>query len=141
MAGTVVNDVVKLGDWEKSGWLQTSAKKGRSTFIFGSKKYASTNKEEVTVFFTSNTAFLVISNAHTEDEDLWSAEEFIPVIKSSITGNFPFDMEEYVAVIDSGEDECLATILEEYGIVEHKEDIEAHLRDVRPYGEETDINL
>lgn len=140
MAGIVENNIVKM-EWQKDGWLETSSKKKPSAFIFASQKYDSTVKGEVTVFFTPLTAFLFISDAGTADEDMWNAEELIPVIKGNLSGNFPFDLEEYVAVIDSGEDKCLTSVLEKYGIVDAKEDIEARMRDIRPYGDEKIITL
>lgn len=142
MAGVVVNNVVKM-EWEKSGWLQTSAKKGKSTFIFASKDYDSSIPElgVVTVFFTAETAFLIVTEPGTDDEDVWTAEDFIPVIKKNLGGNFPYDLEEYVPVIASGDDECIADKLERYGLTEYKADIEARLADVAPYGVEEELNL
>lgn len=140
MAGIVENNIVKM-EWQKDGWLQTSSKKKPSAFIFASQTYPSTVKGEVTVFFTSLTAFLFVSDAGTDDEDMWNAEELISAIKGNLTGNFPFDLDEYVAVIDSGEDNCIMSVLERYGIVDAKEDIEARMLDIRPYGFEQTVTL
>ena len=137
MAGIVENNVVHM-EWQQSGWLETSTRKGKkpAVFIFASQTYPSTVHGEVTVFFTAHTAFVIES-----DEGLWSAEEFIPVVKGNMGGNFPYDLDEYVSIIDSGGTSCKQAVLEKYGIVDAKEDIEARLNDVSPYGIETDYNL
>lgn len=141
MAGIVENNVVKM-EWEKDGWLQTSAKKGKkSTFILASQKYESTNKGEISVIFTASTAFLFVDGAGTADEDIWTAEDLIATVKSDMPGNFPYSLEQYVPVIDSGEEECKASVLEEYGLVAFKEDIEARMKDVAPFGFEEDLKL
>ena len=44
MAGIVENNVVKM-EWSKDGWLQTSAKKGKPTFILASKDYTNADGE------------------------------------------------------------------------------------------------
>lgn len=138
----VVNNIVKL-EWEKSGWLQAkgSAVNPDGTFIFASKDYESTVKGTVTVFFNANSAFLWVSDAHTDEEDMWNASELKNWCKKNIDGSFPMMYDECVEIIQSGEDECVDAILEEYGIVEHKADIEARQRDLRPFGEEFDLKL
>lgn len=133
MGNIVENNVVHM-EWQKSGWLQTSGRNKQSAFIFASQDYDAEDGSKVTVFFTAQTAFIVYS----EDEGLWSAEEFIPVIKKNMSGGFPYNLEEYVAVIDSGETTCIQSVLERFGIAAHKEDIEARLADVAPYGYETE---
>lgn len=141
MAGIVENNVVKM-EWEKDGWLQTSAKKGKkSTFILASKKYDSSNKGEISVIFTASTAFLFVDGAGTADEDIWTAEDLIATVKSDMPGNFPYSLEQYVAVIDSGEEECKMSVLEEYGLVAYKKDIEARMKDIAPFGFEEDLKL
>lgn len=132
----VINDVVKM-EWQSEGWLQTSAKRGKSIFIFASQKYQSTTHGEVSVFFAPTTAFLMVDG----DGTPWSAESLIPIIKKEYTSSFPFDYEEYTAIIDSGEEECSVSVLEKYGLVDAKEDIEARMRDIMPYSEESIINL
>ena len=141
MAGIVENNVVKM-EWEKSGWLQTSAKGGKkSTFILASKDYESTNKGMITVFFTATTAFLFMDGAGTADEDIWTASDLINTIKADMPGNFPYSLEQYYAVIESGDEHCRMNVLEAYGLVDYKEDIEARMKDVAPFGYEEDLKM
>ena len=133
----VENNVVKM-EWQKEGWLQT--KKGTGAFIFASQVYETETRGKVTVFFNPSTAYLFVTDAHTENEDLWSAEDLIPVLKKEYTYLFPFNVQEYVPVIESGETECRADILEEYGLTPFKADIEARLNDVRPFGDEVAVS-
>lgn len=137
MGELVVNNIVKM-EWQKSGWLQTSSAKGkRPVFIFASHVYDSSIPElgKVTVYFTATTAFLIES-----DEGLWSAEELIPVVKKDFGGTFPYDLDEYVPIIYSGEEDCSVSVLEKYGLLEHQKDIEARMKDVAPYGVEEDFS-
>lgn len=129
--------------WEKSGWLQTSSKRGNGVFIFASHDYKSTREDlgTVSVFFVPDTAFPFISNYGSCDEDMWSAAELIAAMKKERQGNFPHAMEEYVPVIASGETECTLGILEEYGLLDYKDDIEARLQDIVPFGYEEDVTL
>ena len=138
----VENNIVKM-EWEKSGWLQTKASgsNANGTFIFASKDYESTVKGTVTVFFNADMAFLWASDAHTDEEDMWNASELKDWCKKNIDGSFPDMYDECVEVISSGESECIAEILEEYGITQHKADIEARMQDVRPFGEEREVKL
>ena len=137
----VENNVVKM-EWEKSGWLQTKASGHLSSaFIFASKEYASPVKGTVTVFFNADVAFLWVSDAHSDSEDMWNASELKEWCKTEMDGSFPEMHAEYVELISSGEDTCIDAILEEYGLTEHKADIEARLQDVRPFGEEYEIKL
>ena len=137
----VENNVVKT-EWEKSGWLQTSARGGKkSTFILASKDYESSTKGTITVFFTATTAFLFMDNMGTADEDIWTAADLIGTIKADMPGNFPYSLEQYVAIIESGDETCNMSILESYGLVEFKEDIEARMKDVAPFGYEEDLKM
>lgn len=138
----VENNIVKM-EWDKAGWLQTKASgmNKNGTFIFGSKDYESTVKGTVTVFFNADMAFLWASEAHTDEEDMWNASELKDWCKQNLDGAFPDMYDECVVVINSGDDECIDEVLEEYGIAEHKADIEARLQDVRPFGEEKEVNL
>ena len=47
---------------------------------------------------------------------LWNAKEFLSAVKDNIGGSFPYDLEEYVPVIESGEEYCKDFVLEEWGI-------------------------
>lgn len=139
--GFVENNVVKM-NWEKSGWLQPTVRGSKkSIFVMASQRYNSTTKGVVDVFFTSTTAFLFVDDAGTADEDIWTAEDLIATIKSDMPSNFPYGCEQYVPVIDSGEDVCIASVLETYGLVEFKDDIEARMKDVAPFGYEEDAKL
>ena len=133
----VVNNEVKM-QWLQSGWYQLKSRgKTPGAFVFASQPYPSTKAAtggEVTVFFTATTAFLIVS-----DEGAWNAKEFLSAVKDNIGGSFPYDLEEYVPVIESGEEYCKDFVLEEWGIVDAKADIEARLRDIAPYGEEREF--
>lgn len=132
----VENNAVKM-EWEKSGWLQ--AKNG--SFIFGSVTYPSQTKGEVTVFFTPDTAFLWISDAGTDAEDMWNASELKSWCKESLDGSFPHCYSEYVPVIASGDETADDHTLELYGIAEHKADIEARMADLEFYRGSKMINM
>lgn len=135
----VENNIVKM-EWQKDGWLQTKASgRSKGVFIYASQVYPSTVKGEVTVFFNADMAWIWASDAHTEEEDLWNAKELKSWVKSNLDGSFPDMYDECVEVISSGEDECIMDVLEEYGIVDAKEDIEKRVQDVRPFGYETTI--
>lgn len=138
--GFVENNIVKM-QWDKAGWLQPKAKGTKKrVFIFGSQNYQSTNKGLISVFFTATTAFLFVDERGSEDEDIWTAEDLIATYKQSPIPEF-LNCEQYVAVIDSGEATCNASVLEEFGLVEFKEDIEARMKDVAPYGYEEDMKM
>lgn len=130
----VVNNEVKM-QWLKSGWYQRKSRgKTPGAFVFASQTYPSAKGEDITVFFTATTAFLIVS-----DEGAWNAKEFLSAVRDDIGGSFPYDLEEYVPVIESGEEFCKDFVLEEWGIMDAKADIEARLRDIAPYGEERDF--
>lgn len=138
--GFVENNIVKM-QWDKAGWLQPKARgTKKSVFIFGSQNYQSTNKGLISVFFTATTAFLFVDERGSEDEDIWTVEDLIATYKQSPIPEF-LNCEQYVAVIDSGEATCNASVLEEFGLVEFKEDIEARMKDVAPYGYEEDMKM
>lgn len=137
----VINDTVKL-EWQKAGWLQTAARKGKKpTFIMASQNYESTKYGTLSVCFTATTAFLFVDGAGTSEMDIWSAEDLIATLKEDMPGNFPYSLEQYVPIIASGEDNCLEGVLEEYGLEAHKEDIERRMKDVAPFGYETDFKM
>lgn len=139
--GFVENNIVKM-QWDKAGWLQPKVKKTKKeVFVFGSQTYASTNgKGTVTVFFVPDSAFIFVDNRGADDEDIWTAEDLIDYYKSEPTSDFSM-FEQYAPIIASGELECYASVLEEFGLVDYKADIEARLNDVRPYGEEEDVRM
>ena len=138
--GFVENDVVKM-QWDKAGWLQPKVRKtNKSAFIFASQDYESTNKGKITVFFDPYSAFLFVDNRGDADEDIWTADDLICTYKQSPIGEFS-NCEQYVAVIDSGEFDCLTAILEEFGLTDYKEDIEARMRDISPYSEEITVKM
>lgn len=133
--GLVTNNVVKM-EWEKSGWLQTSARNGKkSVFIMASRDYETEHFGTVSVIFRPDTAFLFIDEAGTPDEDIWSARDLMASLKEEVPGGFPVMCEQYVPIIESGETECDEVTLETYGLLEYKEDIERRLEDIAPYGE------
>lgn len=141
MAGIVENNVVKM-EWDKDGWLQTSAKKGKkSAFIFASKNYTNDKGQVISVIFTATTAFVFVDGMGTADEDIWSAADLIATVKSDLPGDFPYGLDQYKAIIESGEDECELDMLERFGLTQYKEDIEARMKDVQPYGYEEDAKF
>lgn len=141
MAGIVENNVVKM-EWDKDGWLQTSSKGGKkSVFILASKDYVNANGDTISVIFTATTAFVFADDFGGEDEDIWTASDLITTIKSDMPGNFPYNLEQYIPIIDSGEDTCKMGILETLGLVDYKDDIEARMKDVQPYGYETEFKM
>lgn len=131
MAKLVVNDIVKL-DWDADRWLATSGKKGkRSVFICASQGYETENGL-VDVFFTSNTAFVF-----EDEEGLYPYEDLYASIKAAAKEgamDFPMGFDEYVPIIESGENECTLSVLEKYGLTQYKDDIEARKKDLEPYG-------
>lgn len=136
----VENNVVKM-EWDKSGWVQTKGTGGKpGAFIFASKEFASDTKGTVTVFFNPFTAFIWASDAHTDEEDLWNAAELKGWLKENLDGSFPDNWDECVPVIAYGGTDADVAILEEYGLTAYKEEIEARLRDVAPFGEEKVVN-
>jgi hypothetical protein len=135
----VENNVVKM-EWDKSGWLQTSARGGKQpVFILASKDYESKTHGTLSVIFTAETAFLFIDDAGTDDEDIWTAQDLISTIKSDMPGYFPYSLNQYTPIINSGEAECNMDVLEKYGLTEYKDDIEKRQMDIAPYGYETDV--
>lgn len=137
----VINDIVKL-EWQKEGWLQTASRKGRkSTFIMASQNYESSKYGTISVCFTATTAFLFVDGAGEADMDIWTAEDLIETLKDNLPGNFPYSLEQYVPIIASGEDHCTEGVLEEYGLEAYKGDIERRMKDVAPFGFETDFKM
>lgn len=138
----VKNNVVKM-EWEQSGWLARRHRNSMtSAFIFASVLYPSKTKKKVTVFFTAETAFIWASEPHTNNEDIWTAKELKDWYKKGNADvTFPMNWKEYIAVIDSGNTWCNEEILKEYGIEGYKEDIELRLKDIMPFGEESDTPL
>ena len=133
----VINDIVKM-EWEKSGWLQTKATKNKpAVFILASKAYETADGKTVYVYFNANTAFL-----WGDDEDgLWDAADLKDWLKTEYDYSFPEQYDSYIIVIPNGSDVCDESVLERYGLTEYKEDIEKRLKDVRPYGEEEEVDM
>lgn len=138
MAGIVENNVVKM-EWNKAQWLETAGKK--RVFIFAGKTYESTTHGTVDVLFNASMAFIFASNPLSDEEDLWDADNVIDFYKRETPGNFPFNFEECVTVMDSDSDEPNMSILEHYGIVDAKDDIKARLADIAPYGYEEEVKM
>lgn len=132
----VSNSIVKM-DWEKSGWLQTKASsKGSAKFIFASKEYFSNKlNAKIAVFFRSDCAWIW---ADAGTDDTWSVAELKDWAKTNVDGSFPHMYSEFIPVIESGDVDCEMAVLERFGLVEYKDDIEARLRDIKPYGFEKD---
>ena len=136
----VINDVVKL-DWEKSGWLQSKASKQnpKGVFIMASQEYENDNGETIPVIFNANTAFIWGDDIGTDDEDIWSVEDLRDWLKTEFNASYPDSYDQYLPIIQSGSLEANTEVLEKYGLMKYKDDIEARLKDLLPYGEETDI--
>lgn len=131
----VINDVVKM-DWEKSGWYQLPANRGKKqVFIFASQEYESELYDDpVTVFFTPFCAFVMET-----DEGLWNAKDFSAIDISILTGyGYPTNIEGVIPIIDGGE--CSDEVLERFGLTQYKKDIVARREDVRGFADETDID-
>lgn len=131
----VENDVVKM-DWEKSEWLGT--KKG--IFILAGKTYEG-SKGAISVLFNPNSAYLFVEDEGLDSEYVWSTSEVKDWYKENKPTDFPYEYDEMIAVIDYGETECNTEVLEKYGIEEFKADIEARLKDVKPYGIDTEVTF
>lgn len=137
----VVNDTVKM-EWDKAGWLQTAARKGKKpTFIMASQNYESTKYGTLSVCFTATTAFLFVDGRGTSEQDIWSAEDLIATLKDDMPGNFPYSLEQYAPIIASGEENCIDDALTEFGLEAYKGDIEKRMKDVAPFGYETDFKM
>lgn len=137
-SGVVVNNVVKM-EWQKKWWLQAKgAKPDLPVFCCAAQVYQNDKGEDVSVFFTPGTAFLF------GDEDgLFSVEELFESLKEEFSPMFPGNYDEYIPIISLHADEkvCSAEVLEEYGLSEHKEDIEKRCDDIAPYGYEVDAEF
>lgn len=143
----VENNQVKK-DWLKTGWLELKSKGGKKTFIFATQEYESTKADlfstaeengKLTVFFVPDTAFVLCD---ADDNYVLNAKEVADDYKGrGGIGVFPHSLDEYCALIETGEEFCLQDTLERFGLEEHKEDIEARLKDVAGYGEEFDVEL
>ena len=135
----VESDDVKM-PWEKSGWLAIKGKGGKKgTFVFATQHYDSTVVEGgVDVFFSDTEAYVWDeSGASGGDIDLWSMEELKGFVKSSYDGSFPSNYNQFTPIKPSEDDECDAELLEKYGLTEHKDDIEARVKDLEHLGYET----
>lgn len=141
----VTNNVVKM-EWETSGWYEVKVT-GRSTkiFVYSSVVYPSTTKNRLTVFFRPAAAFLWISDAGQPGEDFWSAAELKTFLKSGqLDDMFPECYDEYVPITyvdDSGEIQCMDSLLDTYGLAEYRDDIIARVKDVEPYGYVKEVKI
>lgn len=135
--GFVVNNVVKMR-WDEKGFIAPKVKNsGKVRFMLAIEEYKNKDGETVPVFFTTDSAFMFVEGYGTPTEKVWSLTEMRDwVISVRDTSYHLYD--EYAPVIASGESECIANVLEKYGIEEWKSDIEKRLDDIRPYGYERD---
>lgn len=139
--GLVVNDTVKM-EWQTEGWLQTSARKGRkATFIMASQNYETNKYGRISVCFTSTTAFLIVDNRGCDDIDIWTAQDVIGMLKRDMPDGFPYCFDNYVPIIESGESECVEGTLAEFDLTPYKDDIEKRMKDIAPFGYETDFKM
>lgn len=130
----VINDIVKM-EWEKSRWIQTKAGKNkRSAFILACKEYETAENGVVPVFFTANKAFLFM-----DDEGLWSFQDIKNFIKDNYDQSFPEAYNEYVEIADNLSDFIAEDELEKYGLMEFERDIAERSEDLKPFGEETEV--
>lgn len=130
----VKNSIVKM-DWESDSFILMK----NGVFVVAGQDYlSSTRGVNLTVFFNANTAFLWISEPHTEEEDYWNAKELRSWLKENIDGSFPINFEEYVPIVEWGADVCNQNILEEYGLTEYADDILARVKDLADYDKEED---
>lgn len=138
MGSIVENNVVKK-EWQKKGWFEvknnTTKKK---TFIFASQVYEGADGQEVTVFFVPDTVFVL----YDADEGLYDAADMAETWKANGgIGNFPYALDTYLAIIESGEDKCVESVLEQFGLEQYREDIEERFQDIIPYGYETEVSF
>lgn len=133
----VVNNSVKM-NWVKSKFLLARKKKGtkgEDYLIFAAVDYPSATKGNITVFFNPSMAWLWITDAHESTEDIWNSDELKSWISEpeNYTDHFPASWDECVALVSDGEEISNEALLEEYGLLEYKSDIEARVRDLYPY--------
>lgn len=135
--GFVVNNVVKM-KWDERGFIAPKVKNsGKVRFMLAIQEYKNKDGETIPVFFTTDSAFMFVEGYGTPEEKVWSLTEMRDwVIDVRDTSYHLYD--EYAPVILSGESECIANVLEKYGIEEYASDIEMRLDDIRPYGYERD---
>lgn len=129
----VKNNMVKM-DWEKDIFIVLK----NGVFVVAGQDYESSKGETRTVFFNANTAFLWITDAHTDEEDYWDGKELKSWLKENLDGAFPINYDEYVPIVNWGSDKVDMAILEEYGLEQYADDILARLKDLEGYDKEED---
>lgn len=130
----VIDNVVKM-EWERKNCLYINGDKGKKIFVYASKDYE-TKLGVVTVFFDCYTAFIWADNAGTPEEDRYNAKEMKTWVKDNLDEAFPTDYENFIPIIDYGDDKVNQAMVEKYGLEDYVDDIIARLDDVRPYGDE-----
>lgn len=135
--GFVVNNVVKM-KWDEKGFIAPKIKNsGKVMFMLATQEYKNKDGEVISVFFTTDSAFLFVDNYGTAEERVWTLAEMRDwVIEVRDTAYYLYD--EYAPVIASGDSDCIADVLEKYGLTEYADDISKRLDDIRPYGYERD---
>ena len=140
MGAIVVNNKLKM-EWQKSGWLEIKNKTTKkNTFVFASHEYISEEDgREITVFFVPETVFILYDAG---DDVLFDAKDVADMWKENGgIGNFPFSLNEYVPVVDSDNGKCIESVLEQFGLTDQREDIEARFEDIIPYGIESEVSF
>ncbi len=133
----VTNGMVKM-EWGKVGFL--TRKQGSVTaFYFAAKVYESAKYGRVAVFFDPFMAY-VWRDEDTE-YDLWSVSELKGYVKENYDAGFPLAYEgNCVPLVNYGSETVDETVLEALGLTEYKEDILARIKDLAPYGVETELS-
>lgn len=130
----VENDIVKM-EWDAKNWLATKARAGKpSVFILAAQEYKNSEGKIIPVYFNAHTAFIW----ETEDYGIWDVPTLKSWCKDNADGNFPTEYDCYHPVIDWGGESCNEDVLEKYGLLEHKADIENRMADLVPFGIERD---
>lgn len=133
----VVNNIVKM-QWDKAGWLQANTRgKKEGRFILASQDYTNSEGKVVSVIFTDGAAFVLADDWFTPQETIWTAKEVISYVKREKPGNFPYDcLDSYYPIIEAGDSEVSAVVVEHLHLEQHVDDIKARLEDIAPYGYE-----
>lgn len=135
----VIDNVVKM-EWDASKAVYTKGGRTGRTFIYAAKDYE-TKVGTVTLFFNCDTVFIWASDAGTDEEDRWNAQELKAWIKTNLNGLFPTNYAEYVPVVEYGATTVQQDVIEKYGLEEYVDDILARLADVKPYSIEETMSL
>lgn len=109
----------------------------KGAFAFAAHEYQ-TDIGVVAVLFTCDTAFLWASDAGTEQEDRWAVDEVKDFVRRNMSGAFPVNYNEYIPIIDYGEEDVKMSVAEKYGLKDYADDIKERLKSLADYAVERD---